>query len=150
MAPYRAKTGGPLSGENAWSPIRRKRPAPYRENDWTTIGREVTPLGSMPPVQLSPETRRRLDALFVGAAREAAADLLVTQCANNLPFCETSDARSLERIRFAVLKLSNGDLAELGRAVEVAQLDWRDVLVAAGFGNDVRAHEAWFPGGHAA
>jgi len=42
VAPYRAKTGGPLSGENAWSPIRRKRLAPYREDDWTTIGRELT------------------------------------------------------------------------------------------------------------
>jgi hypothetical protein len=42
VAPYRAKTGGPLSGENTWSPVRRKRLAPYRENDWTTIGRELT------------------------------------------------------------------------------------------------------------
>jgi hypothetical protein len=29
--------------------------------------------------------------------------------------------------------------------VELAKIDSRDVLVAAGFGNDVRAHESWFP-----
>ena len=107
-------------------------------------------LGSMPRAQLSPETQRRLDALFVGAARQTAADLLITRCGTNLPFCEESDARGLERIRFAALKLSNGDLGELRRAVEIAQIDWRDVLVAAGFAHDVRAHEVWFPGGHAA
>jgi hypothetical protein len=99
---------------------------------------------------LSPETTRRLDALFVGPARQRATDLLIAQCGNNLPFCEGSDARGLERIRFAALKLSNGDLAKLQKAVEIAMTDWRDVLVAAGFGNDVRAHESWFPDGHVA
>jgi hypothetical protein len=100
----------------------------------------------MTGVPLSFETQRRLDALFHGTARTIAADLLVTQCGGNLPFNEAADARSLERIRFAALKLSNGDLAELRSAVELAQIDSRDVLVAAGFGQDVRAHEAWFPG----
>ena len=47
-------------------------------------------------------------------------------------FGEKSTAQSLERIRYAVLKLSHGDLAELRKAVETPQIDWRDVLVAAG------------------
>lgn len=75
-----------------------------------------------------------------------AADLLVANCGDNLPFNQPADARSLERIRFAVLKLSNGNLAALRQAIEVAQIDSRDVLMAAGFGQDVRAHQAWFPG----
>jgi len=100
----------------------------------------------MTGVPLSSETQRRLDALFDGTERTTAADLLVNQCGNNLPFNEAADARSLERIRFAALKLSNGDLAELRVAIELAQRDSRDVLVAAGFGHDLRAHEAWFPG----
>ena len=107
------------------------------------------PLDSMPNVELSPETQRRVDALFRGSARQLAVELLVKRCGNNLPFDEESDARDLERIRFAVLKLSNGDLAELRRAVEMAEIDSRDVLVAAGFGTDVRAHESWFPERHA-
>jgi hypothetical protein len=95
--------------------------------------------------ELSPETQRRLDALFTGADREQAADLLESQCGSNLPFQEKSDAHDLERIRFAALKLSNGDLKELQRAVEIAQEDWRDVLVAAGFAHSITVHEKWFP-----
>lgn len=104
----------------------------------------------MPTIQLSPETQRRVDALFVGMARQEATDLLVTQCGANLPFCESSDAHGRERVRFAALKLSRGDLEQLRKAVALAEKDWRDVLVAAGFADDLRVHESWFPGGHAA
>ena len=99
----------------------------------------------MPPVPLSPETRKRLERLFQGPAGQLATDLLVQQCADNLPLWVNTDERGLERIRFAVLKLSHGDLAELERAVRAAQVDWRDVLVAAGFAHSVREHESWFP-----
>jgi len=30
-------------------------------------------------------------------------------------------------------------------AIELAKADWRDLLMAAGFGEDVRAHEFWIP-----
>ena len=36
-------------------------------------------------------------------------------------------------------------LERLREAIHVAQEDWRDVLVAAGFGTDTRAHERWEP-----
>jgi hypothetical protein len=101
----------------------------------------------MPNVPLSEETRRRLEALFPEPSREAATKLLVEQCGDNLPTCELSGPRELERIRFAELKLSHGDPAELEQAVLLAQIDWRDVLMAAGFGHDVRAHESWWPDG---
>ncbi len=103
------------------------------------------PLGSMSSTRLSPETERRLNALFSGGARRTAANLLVSRCGTNLPFLEQSDEYGLERIRFAALKVSGGDLGKLESAVQVAQQDWRDVLVAAGFADDVRAHEVWFP-----
>ena len=99
----------------------------------------------MSPVPLSEETTRRLEALFEGAARREAARLLMTQCADNLPLWKRTDEKGLERIRFAVLKLSGGDLAKLQDAVRRAQVDWRDVLVAAGFAHHVWAHESWFP-----
>jgi len=95
---------------------------------------------------LSPETQRRVDAFFMGAARDRATEQLATRCGANLPLWVETDPRGLERIRFAALKLSRGDLAELARAVAIAEVDWRDVLVAAGFGHDPRAHERWFPG----
>jgi hypothetical protein len=103
----------------------------------------------MTDIALSLETQRRLDALFAGPARDAAATLLVSQCGADLPLWHGKDPGGLERIRFAALKLGNGDLGELRRAVQIARVDWRDVLVAAGFGHDPRAHERWFPEGYA-
>jgi hypothetical protein len=42
-----------------------------------------------------------------------------------------------------VLKLSKGEVDKFLAAAELAQLDWRDVLVASGFGSDVKAHRKW-------
>jgi hypothetical protein len=94
---------------------------------------------------LSSETQRRVDLLFGPTTREEAAELLVTDCGNNLPSLEKLDEHGLERYRFAALKLSNGNLVRLRDAVELAKIDWRDLLMAAGFGEDARAHESWLP-----
>ena len=32
------------------------------------------------------------------------------------------------------------------RAIALAHLDWRDLLVEAGFADDVNAHLSWHPG----
>ena len=100
----------------------------------------------MANVPLSSETRSRLEALFDPSEQAEAEQLLVELCGSNLPFCEDSDATSLERIRFAALKVSGGRLAELYSAVDLANVDWRDLLVAADFAQDVEAHKAWVPG----
>ncbi|RYE54393.1 MAG: hypothetical protein EOP20_11935 [Hyphomicrobiales bacterium] len=49
-----------------------------------------------------------------------------------------------ERIAAAALKMSEGSLEKFGAAIKLAVKDWRDLLMAAGFGHDVSAHEAWF------
>ncbi len=48
----------------------------------------------------------------------------------------------MERIRFSVLKLfsQKGDSIDW---FELVRLDWRDLLMAAGFGDDIHAHEKW-------
>ncbi len=96
-------------------------------------------------VDLSPETSRRVDILFSPDDRAKARELLVQNCGNNLPFCRESTMYQLERVRFAALKYSDGDLGALERAVTLAQRDWRDLLMATGFANDVRAHQRWIP-----
>ena len=96
-------------------------------------------------VPLSKSTRDRLLALFTEAEVEAAEQLIVSSCAENLPLIHDASPEGLERIRFAVLKLSDGDLDKLWNAVELAKTDWRDALVSAGFGYDVSAHEMWWP-----
>lgn len=85
--------------------------------------------------QISPDT----------FAQEEAIRLLVEECGNNLPFCGKETASGMERIRFAALKLSGGKLSELRRAVETAKQHWRDILVAAGFGNSTTVHNDWWP-----
>jgi hypothetical protein len=94
---------------------------------------------------LSVETQRRLEILFREDDRAEATRLLVEECGNNLPSCEDADEQDLERIRFAALKLSGGDLARLTKAVQSAKCDWRDLLGAAGFGYDTQAHKRWIP-----
>ena len=95
--------------------------------------------------ELSIETEMRVQLLFppdqVGEARK----ILRDECGNNLPFCENRDSIQMERLRFAALKLSEGNKDKLLRAVHLAQQDWRDLLVPAGFGNDVEAHRSWVP-----
>ncbi len=94
---------------------------------------------------LSADTVARLEVLFAPADREEATQLLVDLCGDNLPFCENSTSTSLERIRFAALKQSCGELSALYAAVELANVDWRDLLVAADFADDPEAHRAWMP-----
>jgi hypothetical protein len=95
---------------------------------------------------LTEGTQARLAILFPsGPAREEAAWLLVEECGNDLPFLEKLDPAGLERCRFAALKLSGGSLVRLREAVDLAKTDWRDLLMAAGFGDDVHAHQSWTP-----
>ena len=91
---------------------------------------------------LTARTQRLVRMIFPQSSSEVET-LLAKECGQNLPFCENSTPESLERIRFAVLKLSNGDLTKFEEAFNFAKRDWRDVLVWAGFGNDLDAHKKW-------
>ncbi|HAK60236.1 MAG TPA: hypothetical protein DCO77_07610 [Nitrospiraceae bacterium] len=95
--------------------------------------------------ELSERTRDKITTLFPASEREEVGDLLKIECGANLPFCENNDQYQMERIRFAVLKLSEGAMDKLVQAIELAQIDWRDVLVASGFGENVEAHNKWNP-----
>ena len=49
----------------------------------------------------------------------------------------------MERIRISVLRLLHeGDQRE-DQVFDLARVDWRDLLMAAGHGEDVAAHEEW-------
>jgi hypothetical protein len=94
-------------------------------------------------VKLSESTQRLVQLLFPASEQETTCKMLVKDCGNNLPYLADADEYKLERFRFAAIKISHGDLNELFRAVKVAQYDWRDLLMEAGFGVDVTAHEKW-------
>ena len=94
-------------------------------------------------IPLTEETTQRVARLFSPADRELVSTLLVEECGDNLPLVHA--AAGLERIRIAALKVSGGDLNALQRAIDLAKIDWRDLLMAAGFGHDVSAHKSWWP-----
>ena len=99
----------------------------------------------MAGLKLSSETEWRITFLFSAAQREQARTLLQDECGNNLPFCKNENEFQMERIRFAALKLSGGNLNRLQKAVQLAKKDWRDLLVAAGFADDINLHRSWIP-----
>jgi len=95
--------------------------------------------------RLSQDTEQRIAALFPPSFRAEVSELLIIQCGNNLPFCDHEDEFQLERIRFSALKLSVGNIEKLREAIKLAKTDWRDLLVAAGFADDITAHKRWVP-----
>lgn len=94
---------------------------------------------------LSEETEKRIKILFSSNEQELVRALLVSECGNNLPGLQNANSKTMDRFRFAVLKLSDGDLSELDKALRLANTDWRDLLMAAGFGESLTAHESWLP-----
>lgn len=92
---------------------------------------------------LSPKVSAKLEQLFPQEQRTAAAALLETECGAGLPLIASQGAEGIERIRCAALKISEGSLEKLHTAVQLANSDWRVVLVAAGFANSALAHLPW-------
>jgi hypothetical protein len=95
----------------------------------------------MAGVQLTPETERRVELLFPPGDREVVRAILRTECGTNIPGWQSA---GLERLHFAALKISGGDLAKLDQAIHLAKIDFRDVLVRAGFGEPY-VHSRWIP-----
>ena len=94
---------------------------------------------------LSEATWEKVRALFPPTQHDEVAAILQHQCGNNLPFLGKETPEGLERFRFAALKLSRGKMDKLLDAVKVANTDWRDLLVAAGFADSAESHKDWKP-----
>ena len=96
-------------------------------------------------IDLSERTIENITALFHETQRNEVEEFLKIECGDNIPLCESCDKYEMERIRFSVLKLSEGNMEKLIQAIDLAQTDWRDLFMAAGFGNDIEAHNKWVP-----
>lgn len=96
---------------------------------------------------LTPAVVQKIEALFPPESREPAGRLIAERCGADLPLSNHMgpDPSGFDRIRFAVLKLSNGDFERLRQEIERAHIDFRDTLMAAGFGEDIHAHLQWNP-----
>ncbi|MEM7351379.1 MAG: hypothetical protein AAF657_11270 [Acidobacteriota bacterium] len=82
-------------------------------------------------VPLSTETKALLFLEFPPEERTVAEALLATECAENLPDGDSAGPHDLERIRRAVIQLSNGRLEQLRHWVTEAQSDPMAVLYTA-------------------
>jgi hypothetical protein len=98
---------------------------------------------STPPISTGSEIR--IELLFSVDEQELVRSLLRDECGNSLPGLESADPEAMDRFRFAVLKLSQGELPKLEDALRLAKADWRDLLMAAGFGESLSAHQSWMP-----
>ena len=92
---------------------------------------------------LSPRTKQLVEIFFSAKDISEASLWLEEECGNNLPSCNQQDEHGMERIRFAAIKLSKGNLLKLLQTIDEARMDWRDLLMAADFGFDVNSHENW-------
>ena len=90
---------------------------------------------------MSPELTRKITELFPADA-EAVAALLETKCGEHLPMIAKQGETGIERVRCAVLKLSEGKMDKLEHAIDRANRDWRDVLVWSGFSAG-ETHTTW-------
>lgn len=94
------------------------------------------------PELVSQRVREVAETLFSPADAAVAITLLRGQCSSNLPLWSNP---SYDRIQLAVLRLSAGDMTKLQDAIGLANRDWRDTLMGAGFGYDHEAHRRWNP-----
>jgi hypothetical protein len=92
-------------------------------------------------IPLTPRLAARLAELFASEDAARAEEWLVAECGPNFPGGFTNPAW-VERVRAAALKLSDGSLDKLARVTAIGRRDWRDLLMAAGFGG-LTAHEDW-------
>jgi hypothetical protein len=96
-------------------------------------------------IELSEQTEALIQRLFSSEHHDEVRRALEEECADNLPLMGKTprDKYRMERWRFAALKLGRGDIVKFRDAMRICTRDWRDLLVWAGFGNDLQAHTKW-------
>jgi len=101
-------------------------------------GHWLTWTGSME--ELTPLVRGQIRPLFRAGEQDEVVRLLAEVCGPGLPGASRGVSA---RVQCAALKVSAGRMDRLYDAIALAQTDWRDLLVAAGFAHDVNARLNW-------
>ena len=96
-------------------------------------------------MELSTRTLAIAKSLFSEGDLKIVENLLLERCTNKVPGCDDWSQDSLERVWISVLKLSDGNFNKLMNAIELANTDYRDLFMSAGFGYDSQAHRLWLP-----
>ena len=91
----------------------------------------------------TPLVEDHIARLFPPEDQEEVKLLLLQDCGTSLPFSDDASPELFERVHCAALKLSEGRIDKLYDAIALAQTDWRDLLVSAGFADQTQAHKDW-------
>ncbi len=94
-------------------------------------------------IPLSENTEFLLQNLFSPEFASRIGQALLDQVSENIPFCDETNSIEMERIRFSVIRLIHNDPNHFKDAIELACRDWRDLFLAAGFGEPTD-HLDWF------
>ena len=100
----------------------------------------MTSQAAVMTVSISPLVEAVIAKIIAVEDQDVVRSLIEEQCGDNLPLTNKGGS---DRIRLAVLKLTKGDPNEVLTYIALAQLDWRDLLVAADFAHDTGAHLLW-------
>ena len=92
---------------------------------------------------LSNKTQKIIGLLFKSDQARIVEEILLDDCSRNISSCNDWEVESLERIWISVLKISSGDMRKFESAVKLANTDYRDLFMTAGFGYDSEAHKKW-------
>jgi hypothetical protein len=95
------------------------------------------------PIALTADAERRVQAVYAPEERAEARRMLELDCGSAVESGWGKEPAAYDRVRFAAMKASFGRLEGLRRAIALAQVDWRDLLVEAGFAHDATEHTRW-------
>jgi hypothetical protein len=96
------------------------------------------------PIPLSKKTKQAAEILLAEGVRSRVEERLVADTSEGIPLWQELTPEGLERIRFAVLKLIAQNPKNENIAFKYAKVDWRDLFMAAGFGESATEHERWY------
>ena len=96
------------------------------------------------PISLSRRTTILLESCIPVDARDEITAMLIAEVSENIPWNAGSTSEDMERIRFAIIKLTLENRKNLTVAIDQAQRDWRNLLMMADFADDIHEHLNWF------
>lgn len=94
--------------------------------------------------ELSRRTDLLIRHLFAPACVDAVRARIRGDCGTEALGFPGATPEQMERVHFAVIRLGAADEAALTRAIELARIDYRDLLMNADFGFSLVAHDEWF------
>ena len=96
-------------------------------------------------MELTRRVKKAINALFSANEAQRALYELEQNCSVRISSFKGWTQAQMEKVWLSVIKLSNGNLAKLKTAIELANTDYRDLFMSAGFGHDIEAHKKWKP-----